>query len=95
MLFRLALRLGKTVAQLQTELTKQEFIEWQAFYQLEPWGFDIENWRAANIASTVANVNRPPKKPAYKLEQFMPKRAEPQTAHDMLARLKAVWGGGG
>ena len=94
MLFRLALRLGKTVQQLLQELSVEEFIEWQAFFSLEPWGFEIENWRAAMIGSTVANANRPPKQPAYKLAQFLPKREQPQTAHDMLATLKAAWGRG-
>lgn len=94
MLFRLALRLGKTVQQLVSELSVDEFMEWIAFYRLEPWGFDIDNWRSANVASTVANANRPPRQPAYKLEQFLPQREKPQTAQDMLAKLKATWSGG-
>ena len=83
-----------TVRRLFAEMDVDEFIYWQTFYHLEPWGFDIENWRSGMIASTVANANRPPRQAPYKIAQFIPKREKPQTPEEMLAALKARWGGG-
>lgn len=45
-----------TVAQLLRELTVDELIEWQAYSRIEPFGFEIENFRAGVVAATVANV---------------------------------------
>lgn len=35
---RLALRLGKTVAQLRAELDVAELVDWLAYWDVEPWG---------------------------------------------------------
>jgi hypothetical protein len=45
-----------------------------AFYRLEPWGFDADNWRAALVAAMVANTVRDPKKrrKPYQPVDFMP-----------------------
>lgn len=44
------------------------------YYQLEPFGSEAEFLGHAITASTVANVNRDPKKgKAFKPEDFMPK----------------------
>lgn len=40
----------------------EEFIEWQAYYQLEPFGDDVRNSQVAAVASTIANCNRNPRK---------------------------------
>jgi hypothetical protein len=47
MYFRLAAHLGKTVAQLDRELSRDEFVEWCAFYEYEPFGCEPEDnrWR--------------------------------------------------
>ncbi|MDG2532073.1 hypothetical protein P6144_00285 [Sphingomonas sp. HITSZ_GF] len=44
-LFRLARELGKTIAQLDLELSPEEFTEWRAYYELEPWGTLVEDHR--------------------------------------------------
>ncbi len=49
-MFRLALALGKTVAQLDQELSPQEFDEWEAFYHFEPWGCPAADYRADVLA---------------------------------------------
>ena len=51
-----------------------------AFFRLEPWGCEVEDWRAGMVASTIANVNRDPKKQykPYAPGDFMPQRVEPQ-----------------
>lgn len=47
-----------------------------AFFELEPWGSEIDDHRFGIITSTIANVNRDPKKKptAYKPEDFFPPR---------------------
>lgn len=49
-------------------MSSEEFTLWKAFYSLEPWGTDVENFRMGTIAATVANstprphkAGRPPK----------------------------------
>lgn len=44
---RLALALGKTVGELASQLSFSEFVSWCAFYDLEPWGYHMDNWRSA------------------------------------------------
>ena len=43
-----------------------------AFWQLEPFGADIQFVGHAITASTIANVNREKGKPAYDVMDFMP-----------------------
>jgi hypothetical protein len=37
-------------------MTSKEFTLWSAFFALEPWGCDVDNWRMGVVASTIANV---------------------------------------
>lgn len=50
MLLRLALAMGRTAAELEATLSHAEFIEWAAFYRLDPWGEQRADLRAAQIA---------------------------------------------
>lgn len=70
--------MGCTVRELLHRIDSKELTEWMAFYQLEPWGADVDDWRAGMIASTVANVHRDPKKrrEPFSPQDFMPQRAE-------------------
>ena len=45
-----------------------------AFEQLEPFGGVADDWRAGQVASTIANVHRDPEKrrEAFGPEDFMP-----------------------
>lgn len=45
MYFRLALALGRTVAELERSLSHSEFVEWCAFYSYEPWGCEVDDQR--------------------------------------------------
>lgn len=60
--------------ELLARISSQELSEWMAFYSLEPWGTEVDDLRAGIIASTIANVNRDPKKrrKPYKAQDFMP-----------------------
>lgn len=42
-------------------MTSAEFTEWQAFYELEPFGDLVADQRHGVAASLLANVNRDPK----------------------------------
>lgn len=55
MLFRLALAMGRTVAELGAVLSYREFQEWCLFFQIEPWGEQRADLRAGIVASTIAN----------------------------------------
>lgn len=71
MLHRLALGLGRTVAELECGMSAREFDDWQEFYQVEPFGALRDNLHAGQIAAMVFNMNRA-------------KNAKPLTATDFL-----------
>jgi len=61
-----------------------------AFYTLEPWGCEMEDFRAGMVASTVYNMARGPNQKALSARDFMPRHGEPskpQSAED----IKAQW----
>ncbi len=65
-----------TVDELLNRISSRELTEWMAFYQLEPWGTETEDWRAGLISSTIANANRDQKRrrKPYEPQDFMPRR---------------------
>lgn len=56
---------------MEQQITAEEFVEWAAFYELEPWGFHADNWRMAVVAATTANYSGNVKK-ALKPSDFLP-----------------------
>lgn len=73
-------------------------MEWWAYYQLEPFGEMPANWRAAMIATLVANIHRGKGQPPFKGEDFMsvlvPKEAESkpqQTPQDQKNVLQQIY----
>lgn len=68
-----------TRARLVREMSREELTEWIAFAQLEPFGAEIEEYHAALIASTIAEVNRNRKKRGkpFAPREFMQKWGEP------------------
>jgi hypothetical protein len=72
-----------TVRELLTRIDSRELTEWAAFFGLEPWGTEVEDWRAGMVASIIANTNRDPKKQKkpFQPRDFMPRR-EPARAQD-------------
>lgn len=77
MWFRLALKLGRTVDELQRSMSSAEFGEWIAYYSIEPFGDRMEDLRAGVVASVVANVNRGKDTPAFAPLDFVPWAQEP------------------
>lgn len=83
-----------TVSDLLRRIDSRELTEWAAFYALEPWGTDADDMRAGIVASTIANVNRDPKKQRrpFQPSDFIPRR-EPkaeQTPEEQ-ARILQQW----
>lgn len=79
--FRLALKMGRTVAELQRSMSSAEFGEWVAFYSIEPFGDRVADLRAGVVASTVANVNRGKDSPVLAPIDLIPwaQEAKPDT----------------
>lgn len=77
-------------------MTAEELQEWQAYAQLEPFGPEMDFWRAGMIAATIANVNRKKGKKPYTAEDFMPrsigkrKRRKAQTPDEMLNYVRCL-----
>lgn len=98
-MFRLALALGMTVKELEQRMSSRELSEWMAFFSLEPWGCEVEDWRFGMLASVIANVNRDKKKQRkpFEPQDFMPQRntkvetqKEEQTWEEQ-ARIIEMW----
>ncbi|MCK9326632.1 MAG: hypothetical protein M0P69_14170 [Bacteroidales bacterium] len=85
-----------TVRELLARIDSRELSEWISYYEMEPWGTDVEDWRAGMVASTIANVNRDPKKQRkpYTPKDFMPQRIVEQKEEqswEEQARLLEMW----
>ena len=68
-----------TVAELENRMTYREFIEWAAYYHIEPWGEERADLRSGVVAATVANANRGKAQKPFAPADFMPlakKKAE-------------------
>lgn len=52
-LFRLALKLGKSVHWIRENISQEEIIQWRAFYLLEPWGCETEDHRFGMLMSAL------------------------------------------
>ena len=65
-----------------------------AYFSMEPWGTETEDWRAGMIASTIANVNRDPKKQKKPFEpkDFVPRRVPiEEQAPEQQAEIMRLW----
>ena len=71
-----------SVKHCQQVVDSAEFLEWQAYALLEPFGEERGDLRAGIVASTIANVNRgrstKPYRPRDFMPQFRPRRREPE-----------------
>lgn len=76
--FRLALKMGRTVAELQDAMSSAEFGEWIAYYSIEPFGERMDDLRAGVVSATIANVNRGKDTQPYKPLDFVPWAQEPE-----------------
>ncbi len=76
-MFKLALALGMTVAELENRMSYHELMEWLAFHNLEPFG---DEWRQVGMqCSTIANYAPFRKGRGRQIEEFMPLKQREQT----------------
>jgi hypothetical protein len=72
MWLRLALALGATVAELQERMERREFLEWLAFYRVEPFGHGRDDLHAAMVLAMLANIHRKEGASPMTVETFVP-----------------------
>src|SRR5688572_11302664 len=54
---RLASHLGgRTLEYWQEHMSSAEFTQWKAYHSIEPFGFEMENFRMGVVAASVVNV---------------------------------------
>ena len=85
-----------TVKELLARIDSRELSEWMAYFSLEPWGTEVEDWRAGMIAATIANVNRDEKKrkKPFEPKDFIPQRAKPpveEQSPEEQAKILKMW----
>lgn len=68
----LALALGRTVAELHSSLSAEEFEDWLAFHSIEPIGGLRHDVGHAIVAATLANCHRGKNSRRYKITDFLP-----------------------
>lgn len=89
MWLRVAALIGRTVEEAQDSMTAEEFIDWCALYQLEPWGWHADNWRMGVVAATTANYSGHTKKPLRPAD-FLPD-AKPVKRRQTPAEMRRVF----
>lgn len=85
-----------TVKELLSRIDSQELTEWMAFYELEPFGTEPEDYRTGIIASTIANVNRDAKRQPkpYRPQDFMPvwtRKAKKEQSEEEMRQVIMMW----
>lgn len=95
-MFQLAMRLGRTVGELVSTLSAEEFEYWKAFSTLEPIGLLREDALFANVCKTVVDAQRYKFKDDLILRDFTVfnrNRVEPEHDPEQTMRnIKAVFG---
>ena len=75
--------------------TSMELSEWEAFYEIEPFGPRTESWLLAQIAATLININRKKGKTPVHPEDLLPwevaqKTQRPPDVKTMEAYFKSL-----
>ena len=78
--------LGCTIQELLTRMSATEYLQWKAYYYLEPFGFERDDYHAALIAQTTANFAGRVKRPIA-LREFMLQKPEPEIDDEMSQAL--------
>ena len=101
-LFRLAAHLGgMTVAELQDRMGAGELAEWRAYARIDPFGGEVDDYRAAIGPAMTANMNRGKDADIVKPFDVLPWRSKvaaaetkaPLTKEETAAKLKAMFDG--
>ena len=92
-MFQLAMRLGRTVGELVSSLSTEEFEYWKAFSALEPIGIIREDAIGANICKTLADLQVKNELTLRDFTVFNRNKAEPELDQEQVMRnIKAVFG---
>jgi hypothetical protein len=54
-------------------MSSEEFVEWIAFHNVDPWSEYRADLRNAIVACIIANANRGKRQRAFKVDDFIPK----------------------
>ena len=89
---------GHTIEELNRTMAVGEFLDWMAYFSLEPFGDDRHDWHYARLLAQHANMNRKKGKAVISTEKFLLKfrRGQGQTPDQMKSVLYAqyaAWGG--
>ena len=92
-MFQLAMRLGRTVGELVSSLSTEEFEYWKAFSALEPIGVLREDALFANVCKTFADLHVKNELTLRDFTVFNRNKAEPEPDKQQVMRnIKAVFG---
>ena len=53
---RLALALGRPIAELKRTMSRWQFRQWCTFYRLEPWGIEVSSWQSGMMAHSIISA---------------------------------------
>ena len=91
--FQLALRLGRTVNELMSSMSAEEFEYWKAFSVFEPIGVLREDALFANVCKTLADLQVKNELTLRDFTVFNRNKAEPEPDQEQVMRnIKAVFG---
>lgn len=92
-MFQLALRLGRTVNELMSSMSAEEFEYWKAFSVFEPIGVIREDALFANVCKTLADLQVKNELTLRDFTVFNRNKAEPEPDQEQVMRnIKAVFG---
>lgn len=78
------------------EIPAHTWWEWIALFGLEPFGYEVENWRVGMVAATIANAAPSKRRRVFRPKDFMPQERRPQTWQEQLKiveMLNVAFGG--
>lgn len=84
----MALSLGRTVAEIESDMSAKELLEWMAYDQIEPFGTVRDNFHAAIVAAMSLAPHTKDGKPPP-LSQFF--YVDPETARERRDRAMIAW----
>lgn len=76
---------GCSISDMANRIPSSEWHYFVAFYEMEPWGYEANDYHAALVASTVANMAGRSLKNTLKVSDYMtpkPLTKEQQAAYD-------------
>ena len=76
-------------------MTYKEYVEWEAFYSIEPFPEERQDFRNALLVSIMVNLQRGKNDKAVEIEDFIPdfwseRKSKKQTPQEMLMSAKMI-----